>query len=873
MIEIMHSPGTSQSPQNQRIYEYVEIFNDTNDNIALTRLDTTTNNTVNTTHNLVGLSGPIVMPPRTMRIIAPGGLKPTSDEDFRCEWQLLENDIIRIPVDQFENMFSGSRLLLFGESNVLLDAVNLFPPDFWTSDPGVGDSQAVHQTFLFGQPLNERTNDPIIVWPYIGPKNFLGIRTSTSGVGLGSPGFIPAGLNDDFQPEQICVAEPKGGCCIPDGRCVALTEDGCEDRGGDYSGDLVFCSAIPDCPAPQIGNCCTPGGACLAMDSYTCQRASGSFSTSTSTCESACDSTSGVVINEVDYNQLGIDVGEYVELYGPAGQSIFGHKLIFYDGSPDDRSPYREVPLAGFIPGDEHFVVGSAQVPNVLQVAWTVDAIKNDAPNGIVLTKPAETPPFEDIVVQAISYGGSFVGAAGPAAGVTFVDMGVTDQVSANQDLSAEVSLQRLPNVFGDWVATSDDGLGPDGTPGLINELPFPAVRGACCLPVGTCLGPLERIGCDGQGGVYQGDGTNCGIDCPGTTGACCLPGGNCVSVSADECGDANGLYFGNGVNCIGIPACPSPPIGACCVAAGGCVAEDVIDCESLGGVFRGNGTSCNTQNCGPLASVVINEISRNDPGIDDREFIEIFGPGGMSLDGFGLIEIEGDTTLVGQEGRIDHAFLLTSVTIPTDGFLVLGDAILSDVDLVIGQNNTLENGSATYALISGFNAVDVTAGTDVDVDNDGVVDPSFEIGTIVDALAIVDGEGKFEDRVYLNAVVIGGDPSSATNGVARRRDGRDANSPDDFCALSDTDDGTDGLALPTPGRTNFCGSCPTPGDANHDLSIDLLDLGSFQACFGLTVSSPMAEPPPRCRCFDSNADQNVSLLDFAWFQSAIQGP
>lgn len=112
MTEVMHTPGTSLQPQNQRVFEYVEIFNLTNDNVALTQLDTTTNETVDTSDNLVGPGGPVVIPPQTMRIIAPGGLTPTSDEEFRCEWQLREEDIIRIPVDRFENMFNGSRLSL-----------------------------------------------------------------------------------------------------------------------------------------------------------------------------------------------------------------------------------------------------------------------------------------------------------------------------------------------------------------------------------------------------------------------------------------------------------------------------------------------------------------------------------------------------------------------------------------------------------------------------------------------------------------------------------------------------------------------------------------------------------------------------------------
>ncbi len=870
--EVMHAPGTSQQSQDQRIYEFVEIYNTTNDNIALTQLDTTTNNTVNTTENLVGTSGPTIIPPRTMRIIAPSGLTPESDEEFRCEWQLSEGDIIRIPVDQFENMFNGSRLLLFGESGILLDAVSFFPPDFWTSDPGVGDSQAVNESFLFGQPLNARTNDPIIVWNYTGPKNFFGMRTSTSGVGLASPGYVPANLNINFEPEPLCVLPPLGGCCIPDGRCAALSEDGCDDRNGEYASDNLFCPSIEPCPQPTTGYCCTPGGACLQTDAYTCDRANGPFFNSAAACSSSCDPTSGVVINEINYNQLGVDTAEYVEIYGPAGQSIFGYKLIFYDGSPDDRAPYREVPLAGFIPSGEHFVVGSPIVPNVLQAAWTVDAITNTTPAGIVLTRPSPTPPFDDIVVQALSYGGSFVGADGPAAGVTFTDVGIVDVAPADQDATGERVLQRIPNVTGDWFATSDDGLGQDGTPGLINEVPFPAVRGACCLPGGTCLGPMEHIECDQQGGAYQGDGSNCGVDCPITTGACCLAGGSCVTATANQCTDDAGTYFGNGTTCVGIPPCPSPPIGACCLAGGGCTNEDAIDCGLLDGEFRGNGTNCTSQNCGPLAPIVINEIHRDDPGFDDREFIEIAGPGGLTLAGYGLIEIEGDSTLVGQQGRVDQAILLSSVIIPANGLLVIGDAGTPEVDIVIGTDNTLENGTATYALIADFNAAGITPGFDLDDNNDGQLDVGLIIGTVVDAVAIADRDVARSDIAYFNAPVVNATAQAAPSGVARRVDGVDTDSDDDFCLTTGTDDGSDGRPLPTPGRPNFCGSCPTPSDANSDLAINLLDFASLQDCFGATPPTPDDELPTACRCLDGDNDHDIDLADFARFQLEIQG-
>ena len=174
--EIMHSPGIFGHPQDQRVYEFIEIFNHADNDIELTRIDTSISEFVDTTDNMVVDGAPAVIPAHSMRIVAPGGLTDDSDEAFACEWCLDEGDILRIPYERYETMLAGARILLFGSDAELIDAVNLSPPDFWT--PIAGASQSVKEAYLdfFDADLDSVGNDPLIVWPYSGPENLQGLR-------------------------------------------------------------------------------------------------------------------------------------------------------------------------------------------------------------------------------------------------------------------------------------------------------------------------------------------------------------------------------------------------------------------------------------------------------------------------------------------------------------------------------------------------------------------------------------------------------------------------------------------------------------------------------------------------------------------------
>ena len=65
------------------------------------------------------------------------------------------------------------------------------------------------------------------------------------------------------------------------------------------------------------------------------------------------------------------------------------------------------------------------------------------------------------------------------------------------------------------------------------------------------------------------------------------------------------------------------------------------------------------------------------------------------------------------------------------------------------------------------------------------------------------------------------------------------------------------------------------PQDQDNDNDVDLVDFGSFQACFN-GPNRPWKGPPPPvnvCRCMDNDGDNDVDLVDFGKFQNCFNGP
>lgn len=149
-----------------------------------------------------------------------------------------------------------------------------------------------------------------------------------------------------------------------------------------------------------------------------------------------------VFVNEIHYDNSGTDVGEAIEIAGPAGTSLTGWRIVFYNGN--GGTVYDTINITGIIPnqGNGFGTLGFARA-----------GIQNGSPDGFALVNPAGQ------VVQFLSYEGTLTATDGPAAGLTSTDIGV-----AEEGTPAGFSLQLVGtgNIYDDftWQSASDDSFG-----------------------------------------------------------------------------------------------------------------------------------------------------------------------------------------------------------------------------------------------------------------------------------------------------------------------------------------------------------------------------------------------------------------------------
>lgn len=156
------------------------------------------------------------------------------------------------------------------------------------------------------------------------------------------------------------------------------------------------------------------------------------------------DRDAEVWINEFHYDNGAVDVGEFVELAGHAGERLDGWMLLAYDGATGDV--YDRMPLFGTFP-DQQNGLGTLHFPFPgLQ----------DGVDGLALVTSTGA------VMQFLSYEGTFTASEGAAAGLTSVLAG-----SESPTTPTGRSLQ-LTGLGGSYGAFS--WAGPTfSSPGLVN--------------------------------------------------------------------------------------------------------------------------------------------------------------------------------------------------------------------------------------------------------------------------------------------------------------------------------------------------------------------------------------------------------------------
>jgi len=118
-----------------------------------------------------------------------------------------------------------------------------------------------------------------------------------------------------------------------------------------------------------------------------------------------------VRISEFHYDNTGTDAGERIEVSGPAGTDLTGWNVVLYNGA--NGATYDTDGLSGTIPA-------TCGPRGVVVLAYPSNGIQNGSPDGIALVNPS------GVVIEFLSYEGSFTAAGGPANGMLSVDILVT---------------------------------------------------------------------------------------------------------------------------------------------------------------------------------------------------------------------------------------------------------------------------------------------------------------------------------------------------------------------------------------------------------------------------------------------------------------
>jgi len=417
---------------------------------------------------------------------------------------------------------------------------------------------------------------------------------------------------------------------------------------------------------------------------------------------------SDVVVNEVDADQSGTDVAEFIELFdgGNGNFPLDGYSLVLYNGS-DDAS-YRAFDLDTYSTDANGYFVLCGNVANVtncdLDVSPDSNLIQNGADAvalvlGDAVDYPNDTPVSVAGLVDALVYDTNDSDDPGL---LVLLNPG---QPQINEDDGTDSTVdsnQRCPNGLG-GNRNTDTYIQAGPTPGAVNNCPFldeaPYVTGTTPLnndidvPLGsdivinfseavTAAGSWFSISCVNSG-VHTAVETGGPQDYTLNPHADFIEGERCtVVISAAQITDTD---------------LDDPP---------DTMTEDYQFSFSMAGP--------------PVESDLrVNEVDADQSGTDAAEFIELFdgGNGNFPLDGYSLVFYNGS------DDATYRAFDLDTYSTSANGYFVLcGNAaniINCDLD-VSPDSNLIQNGADAVALVFG-DAINYPNGTPVSVT--GLVD------------------------------------------------------------------------------------------------------------------------------------------------------
>ncbi|WP_239772390.1 InlB B-repeat-containing protein [Tenacibaculum finnmarkense] len=380
------------------------------------------------------------------------------------------------------------------------------------------------------------------------------------------------------------------------------------------------------------------------------------------------------MINEIDVDQKGRDTNEFIELYdgGTGNTSLDGYSIVLFNGG-NDKS-YKTIDLTGHkTTADGYFVIGSSTVANVNLVEFAKNGIQNGA-DAIALYH-ADASKFRNgssitttNLIDAVVYDTDDKDDTGLLALLNLNQPQINEHGKKDKE---NHSLQRVINGSG-GLRNTDTYTQATPTPGAKNtdgstppptntdtEAPTAPSNLTASNITETQVTLTWEIATDNigvsqyqifNGTVNLGSSTNTTFNLTGLT--------------------PNTAY--------------SFTVKAMDAATNSSLASNTVSATTL------ESTTNNT----PI-TIMINEIDVDQKGTDTNEFIELYdgGAGNTSLDNHTIVLFNGgkDTSYK----TID----LTGYKTTADGYFVIGNSTVANVNLVEFAKNGIQNGADAIAL------------------------------------------------------------------------------------------------------------------------------------------------------------------------------